>query len=276
MARAVAQKMSEGLGQQVVIDNRPGASTIIGAEAVAKSAADGYTLLFATGTTLNLNPLLFAKLPYNPEKDFVPVGKIAVMPYVLLVHPSMPNSFESFVSYAKANPGKLNFGTPGKNTSPHLAGVLFEQSFGLRFESIHYKGMAPVAVDMLAGRLQVYFDALITPLSNIKSGKLRALGVASLKRLPAMPDLPAIAEFSPGFDVAVWYCVVAPTGTPQEIVKRLNAEIQKYVNDPASQERMFAQGVFLEGGTPEQLAAYIREETRRWTSVIKKAGLKPE
>ncbi len=276
MARALAQKVSEGLGQQVLIDNRPGASTMIGAEAVAKAAPDGYTLLFATGTTLNLNPLLFKKLPYNAEKDFVPVGKVAVMPFALLVHPSLPNTFEGFIAYAKANPGKLNFGTPGKNTSPHLAGVLLEQSFGLQFESVHYKGMAPVQVDVIAGRLQVYFDALMAPMPHIKSGKIRALGIAALKRVPSMPDLPAIAEFSPGFDVAVWFCIVAPAGTPQDIVNRINAEIQKYTGDRASQEKMSAQGVFLEGGTPEQLAAYVRDETQRWGAVIKKAGLKPE
>jgi tripartite-type tricarboxylate transporter receptor subunit TctC len=276
MARAVAQKMSEGLGQLVVVDNRPGASTIIGAEAVAKAAPDGYTLFFATGTSLNLNPLLFSKLPYDPEKDFIPVGKVAVMPFVLLVHPSMPNSFEDFIAYAKSNPGKLNLGTPGKNTSPHLAGLLLEQSFGLNLESIHYKGAAPVAIDLLAGRIQLYFDALLTPLPQIKSGKVKALAAASLKRLPALPDVPTIAEYYPGFDVAVWFCIVAPTGTPQEIVNRLNAEIQKYVNGAGNEERMLAQGVILEGGTPEQLGSYIREETQRWTAVIRKAGLKPE
>ena len=276
MARSVAQKMSDGLGQQVMVDNRPGASTIIGSDAVAKAAPDGYTLLFATVTSLSLNPLLFSKLPYNPEKDFIPVGRLAVMPYVLLVHPSMPSSFSDFIAYAKANPGKLDLGTPGKNTSPHLAGVMLEQSFGVNFESIHYKGGAPVFIDLLAGRIQTYFATLLTAQPHIKSGKLKALAVTSLKRLPTLPDVPSIAEFFPGVEVTLWFCIVAPTGTSQEIVARLNAEMQKYINGPDNVERMFAQGVLLEGGTPEELGSYISEETQRWANVLKKAGLKPE
>ncbi|MBI2320271.1 MAG: tripartite tricarboxylate transporter substrate binding protein, partial [Betaproteobacteria bacterium] len=204
MARALAQKMSEGLGQQVVVDNRPGASTIIGAEAVAKAAPDGYTLLFATITTLSLNPVLVSKLPYNPQRDFIPVGRLAEMPYVLLVHPSMPNSFADFIAYAKTNPGKLDLGTPGKNTSPHLAGMLLEQSFGVSFESIHYKGGAAVILDLVAGRIQTYFTTTLTAQPHIKSGKLKALAVTSPKRLPTLPDVPPIAEFYPGFAVSLW------------------------------------------------------------------------
>ncbi len=276
MARSVAQQMSEGLGQQVVVDNRPGASTIIGADIVAKATPDGYTLLFATITTLSLNPLLLSKLPYNPEKDLIPVGRLAEMPYVLLVHPSMPNSFADFIAYAKANPGKLDLGTPGKNTSPHLACMLLEQSFGVSFESIHYKGGAAVILDLVAGRIQTYFTTTLTAQPHIKSGKLKGLAVTSAKRLPTLPNVPPIAEFYPGFAVSLWMCIVAPTGTPQEIVARLNAEIQKYVNNPNNREHMLAQGVVLEGGTPEQLGAYITEETKRWSAAIKKAGLKPE
>ena len=186
MARSAAQQMSEGLGQQVVVDNRPGASTIIGADVVAKAAPDGYTLLFATISTLSLNPLLVSKLPYSPERDFIPVGKLAEMPYVLLVHPSMPNSFPDFIAYAKANPGKLNLGTPGKNTSPHLAGMLLEQSFELNFVSVHYKGGAAVILDLLAGRIQTYFTTTLTAQPLIKGGKLKALAVTSPKRLPTL------------------------------------------------------------------------------------------
>lgn len=275
LARALAQKMTEGLGQQVVVENRPGASTIIGADAVAKSPPDGYTLFFSTGTALNINQHLFSKLPYNPEKDFVPVGKVAVLPYVLLAHPAVPaNSFKDLMAYAKANPGKLNFATPGNGTAPHLAIKILEQAAGVSFESIHYKGNAPATVDLLAGQVHLLFDGLVVPEPHIKSGKLKALAVASLKRFPSQPNIPAIAESYPGFDASTWYCVMAPAGTSKEIVSRINAEIQKYLNDPGNKERMLAQGAILEGGTPEQLAAYLKSETERWGTVIKKAGIK--
>ena len=275
LARALAQKMTEGLGQQVVVENRPGASTIIGADAVAKSPPDGYTLFFSTGTALNINQHLFSKLPYNPEKDFVPVGKVAVLPYVLLAHPAVPaNSFKDLIAYAKANPGKLNFATPGNGTAPHLAIKILEQAAGVSFESIHYKGNAPATVDLLAGQVHLLFDGLVVPEPHIKSGKLKALAVASLKRFPSQPNILAIAESYPGFDASTWYCVMAPAGTSKEIVSRINAEIQKYLNDPGNKERMLAQGAILEGGTPEQLAAYLKSETERWGTVIKKAGIK--
>ncbi|MBI5912590.1 MAG: tripartite tricarboxylate transporter substrate binding protein [Betaproteobacteria bacterium] len=275
LARTLAQKMSEGLGQQVVVENRTGASTIIGADAVAKSAPDGYTLFFATGTALNINQHLFSKLPYNPEKDFVPVGKVAVLPYVLLAHPAVPaNSFKDLIAYAKANPGKVNFADPGNGTAPHLAVKILEQSAGVSFESIHYKGNAPATVDLLAGQVHLLFDGLAVPEPHIKSGKLKILAVASLKRFPSLPNVPAIAESYPGFEASTWYCIMAPAGTSKEIVNRINTEIQKYTNDPANKERMLAQGAILEGGAPEQLAAYIKAETERWGTVIKKAGIK--
>ncbi len=275
LARTLAQKMTEGLGQQVVVENRPGASTIIGADAVAKSASDGYTLFFATGTALNINQHLFSKLPYNPEKDFVPVGKVAVLPYVLLAHPAVPaNSFKDLIAYVKANPGKVNFADPGNGTAPHLAVKILEQTAGVSFESIHYKGNAPATVDLLAGQVHLLFDGLAVPEPHIKSGKLKILAVASLKRFPSLPNVPAIAESYPGFDASTWYCVMAPAGTSKDVVNRINTEIQKYTNDPANKERMLAQGAILEGGTPEQLAAYLKSETERWGTVIKKAGIK--
>ena len=275
LARTIAQKITEGLGQLLVLENRPGASSIIAAEAVAKSAPDGYTLFFSTGTALNINQHLFSKLPYNPEKDFVPVGKIAVLPYVLVAHPAVPaNSFKELIAYAKANPGKLNFGAPGKGTPPHLAIKILEQVSGAAFESVQYKGNAPASIDLLAGRIHLLFDGLVVPEPHIKSGKLKALAVASLKRFPALSDVSAIAESYPGFEASTWYCIMAPAGTSKDIVNRINTEIQKYTNDPANKERMLAQGAILEGGTPEQLAAYLKSETERWGTVIKKAGIK--
>ena len=275
LARTIAQKITEGLGQQLAVENRPGASSIIAAEAVAKSAPDGYTLFFSTGTALNINQHLFSKLPYNPEKDFVPVGKIAVLPYVLVAHPAVPaNSFKELIAYAKANPGKLNFGAPGKGTPPHLAIKILEQVSGAAFESVQYKGNAPASIDLLAGRIHLLFDGLVVPEPHIKSGKLKALAVASLKRFPSLPDVSAIAESYPGFEASTWYCIMAPAGTSKDIVNRINTEIQKFTNDPANKERMLAQGAILEGGTPEQLAAYLKSETERWGTVIKKAGIK--
>ncbi len=275
LARTIAQKITEGLGQQLAVENRPGASSIIAAEAVAKSAPDGYTLFFSTGTALNINQHLFSKLPYNPEKDFVPVGKIAVLPYVLVAHPAVPaNSFKELIAYAKANPGKLNFGAPGKGTPPHLAIKILEQVSGAAFESVQYKGNAPASIDLLAGRIHLLFDGLVVPEPHIKSGKLKALAVASLKRFPSLPDVSAIAESYPGFEASTWYCIMAPAGTSKDIVNRINTEIQKYTNDPTNKERMLAQGAILEGGTPEQLAAYLKSETERWGTVIKKAGIK--
>jgi tripartite-type tricarboxylate transporter receptor subunit TctC len=274
LGRLLAQKLSEGLGQPVVVENKAGAATILGTDAVVKSPPDGYTLLLTTGA-VTINPHLFSKLPYNAERDLVPIGRVADLPYVLVAHPSVPaNSFKELLAYAKANPGKLNIGTAGNGTSPHLAVKLLEEVAGITIQSVHYKGNGPALNDLLGGQIGLLFDGLQQPLPFVNSGKLKLLAVASLKRLPSLPDVPAISETFPGYEALTWYQLLAPAGTPAPVVARLNAEIQKFVQDPGVRDKLLPQGALLIGGTPEQLAAYNRAETQRWGAVIGRAGIK--
>ena len=274
LGRSVAQWLSQHLGQSFVVENRPGAATILGVDAAAKSPADGYTLLLATGA-LTVNPHLFSKLPYNAERDFAPISRVAEIPYVLVANPAVPaSSFKELIAYAKANPGKLNLGTPGNGTPPHLALKLLEEAAGVSIQGVHYKGNGPALNDLLGGQIDLLFDGLQQPQGFIKSGKLKALAVASLQRMPGLPDVPAIAETYPGFAASTWYQLLAPAGTPAPIIAKLNAEIRKFVSDPATIERMTAQGALLAATTPEQLATFSKAETIRWGAVISKAGIK--
>jgi tripartite-type tricarboxylate transporter receptor subunit TctC len=274
LGRTVAQWLMQNLGQPFVVENKPGAATIIGVDAAAKSPADGYTLLLATGA-LTINPHLFSKLPYDAERDFAPIGRVAELPYVLVANASLPvRTFKELITYAKANPGTLNFGTPGNGTAPHLAMKLLEEAVGISVRGVHYKGTGPALNDLLAGQIHLLFDGLQQPHPFIQNGKLKLLAVASPKRLPDYPDVPAISESYSGFEASTWYQLLAPAGTPGPVIARLNEQIQKFVNDPATREKLLAQGAILGGGTPAQLAEYSKAETRRWGALISKTGIK--
>jgi tripartite-type tricarboxylate transporter receptor subunit TctC len=276
IARAVAAELSKTLGQQVVIDNRGGAGGNIGTDIVAKSAPDGYTILMGTVGTHGINVSLYPKLPYDAIKDFAPVTLVATVPNVLEVHPAVPvKNVKELIAYAKANPGKLNFASSGNGTSIHLSGELFKSMTGIDMVHIPYKGSAPALADLAGGQANLMFDNLPSSMPLIKAGKLHALAVTSAKRSAAMPDLPTIAEAGvPGYDSSSWFGVLAPAGTPREIVSRLNAEIVKALSAPEIRERLQSQGAEPVGNTPEQFAAFIRGEIAKWAKVVKDSGAK--
>ena len=276
LARAVAQKITEAWGQSVVVDNRPGAGGNIGAELVAKSAPDGYTLLMGTVGTHAINTSLYAKMPFDHVKDFTPVVLVAGVPNVLVVHPSVPaKSVAELVAYAKANPGKLNFASSGSGTSIHLSGELFKTSAGVQMTHVPYKGSAPALTDLMGGQVQLMFDNLPSALPHIKAGKLRALAVTSTVRAPTLPDVPTIAESGfPGFEASSWFGLLAPAGTKPEVVAKLNAEVRKWLETPEAREKLASQGANAAGGTPEDFARHIAAETAKWARVVKESGAK--
>jgi tripartite-type tricarboxylate transporter receptor subunit TctC len=276
LARAAAQKLTESLGQPVVVDNRPGAGGNIGADLVAKSTPDGYTLLMGTVGTHAINPSLYAKMPYDHVKDFVPVVLVAGVPNVLVVNPSLPvNSVADLIKLAKSKPGAINFASSGSGTSIHLSGELFKTMAGVDMTHVPYKGSAPALSDLIGGQVQLMFDNLPSALPQIKAGKLRAIAVTSLNRAPVLPDVPTIAESGlPGFEASSWFGVLAPAGTPAPVVAKLNAEVNKWLQSPEAREQLLAQGAVAAGGTPEQFAAHIRAETEKWAKVVKASGAK--
>ena len=276
IARAVAGEISKTLGQQVVIDNRGGAGGNIGTDIVAKAAPDGYTILMGTVGTHGINVSLYSKLPYDAVRDFAPVTLVATVPNVLVVHPSVPvKSVKELIAYAKANPGKLNFASSGNGTSIHLSGELFKTMTGVSMVHIPYKGSAPALADLLGGQADLMFDNLPPSLPHIKSGRLHALAVTTARRSAVMPDLPTMAEAGvPGYESGSWFGVLAPAGTPKDIVNRLNAEIVKALAVPEIRERLQAQGAEPVGNTPEQFAAFIRSEITKWAKVVKDSGAK--
>ncbi|MET0345632.1 MAG: tripartite tricarboxylate transporter substrate binding protein [Casimicrobiaceae bacterium] len=278
LARAASQKLSETWGQQALVDNRPGAGGNIGAELVAKAAPDGYTLLMGTVGTHAINASLYPKMPYDHVKDFAPVILVAGVPNVLVVHPSLPvNSVQELIAYAKANPGKLNFASSGSGTSIHLSGELFKVMTGVQMTHIPYKGSAPALTDLVGGQVQLMFDNLPSSLAFIKAGKLRALAVTSAQRSPALPDVPTVAESGvPGFEASSWFGLLAPAGTPRDIVTKINADTQKWLASPDAKDKLAAQGAAAAGGSPEDFAKHIQAETAKWARVVKESGAKVE
>ena len=271
--RIITQKLSEALGQPVVVDNRPGGNTIIGTDLAAKAPADGYTFILVA-STYAINPSLF-KLPYDPNKDLIPIIQAGFSTLVLVVHPSLPpKTLKEFLAYAKANPGKLNYGTVGSGSITHLASELFADEAGISTVNVPYKGTAPMLTDLLGGQLQFALDTPVTSIPHIKSGKLRPIAVSSAKRLGALPEVPPMAEAGLPFEINAWLGFLAPAGTPKEIVQRLNAEINKILQMPDVREKLAAAALEPGGGTPEQFGAVIKADLARWPAVVKKAGVK--
>ena len=278
-ARLVGAKMSEHIGQPIVVENRPGAATIIGAEAAARAAPDGYTVLLADSTTLAVNPSLYRKLPYDPQKDFLPISMTARFAMLLVVNPSLTKaaSVKEFIAEAKRDPGKINFASVGAGTTHHLAMELFEQQSGISLNHIPYKGAAPAVQDLVGGQVPVMFLDLAAGAPQIRAGKVKALAVASARRISALPDVPTVAESGvPGFEAWAWQGLVVPAGTPQEVMTRLRVEYSKAVGDPALRQKLIDAGVEPLTSTPEELAAYIRSETAKWAKVVKEANIKVE
>jgi tripartite-type tricarboxylate transporter receptor subunit TctC len=276
IARALAQKLSESLGQQFVVDNRPGAGQMIGIELAAKSPADGHTILMAA-STLAINPIMYKKVPYDPLRDFAPITQAALLPNVLVVHPSLPvKSLAELIAYAKQRPGQLNFASAGIGTSPQMSVELLKSMAGIDMVHIPYKGTAPGVVDLLAGQVSVMAPNLLTALPHIKAGKLRALAVTSAKRSEALPEVPTIAESLPGYDSTQWYGVLAPAGTSRGIVARLHDEIVRALRTPEVMQRLAADGAEPVGSNPEEFAAFIKSEIDKWAKVASAAGIRAE
>ena len=275
VARTVGQKLSEQLGQPVIVDNKPGASGNIGAESVAKSPPDGYTLLLLT-TGHTINPSLYPKLGYDLEKDLAPVTQLTAGPMVVVANPSLPaKNIKELISLAKAKPESLNFGSAGNGSSTHLAPELFSSMAGIKMNHIPYKGSAPALTDLMAGQIQVAFDFMISAMPHVKSGKIKALAVTSTTRSPAAPDLPTVAESGvPGFEVIGWNGLVVPARTPKDVVAKLNAELKKALDQPDAKERFAAQGFSATWTTPEKFGAYIESEHAKWAKVVKDSGAK--
>lgn len=276
LARSVAQRMGEAIGQTVVVDNRPGANTIIAYEILARAGADGYTLMLEGFNGLVLNPLLHPKLPYNPEKDIAPVGLIGFSPVMVVVNPQVPaKTLRELVDYARANPDKLNFGSSGIGGVVHISTEWFMSLTGIRMTHVPYKGGASALPDLMGGQLQVLFNPPLTAIPLVKAGKLRALAVSSSRRLSAIPDVPTVAELGyPGYDAATWFSVLARRGSPQLILDRLTSELKKIVETPALREQFAAQAIEFQWGGPAEVAALVKKDLARWGEVIRKGGIK--
>jgi tripartite-type tricarboxylate transporter receptor subunit TctC len=277
IARAISLELAESLGQQFVVENHPGAGQMIGIELAARSPADGYTILMAA-STLAINPIMYKKVSYDPVRDFAPITQAATLPNVLVVHPSLPvKSVAELIAYAKAQPGQLNFASAGIGTSPQMSIELLKSMAGIDMVHIPYKGTAPGVVDLLAGHVLVMAPNVLTALPHIKSGKLRALAVTSVKRSDALPDIPTVAEAGLlGYDSTQWYGVLAPAGTPREIVARLHDGIVHALRDAEVGKRLSADGAEAVGSSPEEFAAFIKSESEKWARVAAAAGIKPE
>ena len=274
--RLIAQKLTEAWGQAVVVENKPGAGGNIGADLVAKSAPDGYTILLGALSTHAVNPSLYASMPYDAVKDFVPITLLATPPNVLVVNPSLPvNSVKDLVAYAKANPGKLSFGSGSNGSAGHLAGELFKVDTGTDIVHIPYKGGAPATQALLAGDVQFMFDNLANATPQVKAAKVKALAVTTAERSKLAPDLPTMAEAGlPGFDISTWYGLMAPAGTPKDIVAKWNAEVTRLLNSAEVRDRLAAQGAEAAPTTPEQFAAFIQREIAKYARIVKASGAK--
>jgi tripartite-type tricarboxylate transporter receptor subunit TctC len=275
LGRLMARHLATRLGGTVIVDNKPGAGGSVGSSMVAKAAGDGHALLMGTIGTHAINQYLYKKLAYDPFKDFAPVSLVAMVPNVLVVHPSQPyRTVKEMIVYAKANPGKLNYASAGNGTSIHLSGAMFEQMAQVDMIHVPYKGSAPAVADLIAGQTSCMFDNLPSSMPHIKSGALRAIAVTSSKRFPALPNVPTIAESGlPGYDATSWFGLWAPSSTPSELVARLNAEINQILSLPDVKQVMLEQGAEAAPDTPQQFASFIQSEAGKWSKVVKTANV---
>jgi tripartite-type tricarboxylate transporter receptor subunit TctC len=277
LARLVAQKLGEATGQQFIVDNRGGASGMIGAELVAKAPPDGYTLLVVPATHA-VNPSLYRKLPFDTTRDFAPVSLVAEGPFILVVHPSLPaKSVQELIALARRRPGELNYASAGVGGLPHLAGELFKSTAGIRMNHIPYKGAAPATIDLVAGHVTIMFNNMLSAVPHVKGGRLRALGVTTMKRSSAVPDVPTIAEAGvKGYEVSGWYGVLGPAGLSAEVLDRLNGAVNRGMRQPEVVKRLAGEGVDAVGSTPEDFGARIRREMTNWSAVVKASGATAE
>jgi tripartite-type tricarboxylate transporter receptor subunit TctC len=275
VSRTVGQKMSENMGQQVIVENRPGAAAIIGTDFAAKAAPDGYTLLMGNIGPNSANASLYKKLPYDSIRDFAPVSLVASAPYIMVVHPSVPaKSVKEFIALAKSSPGKINFGSGGTGSAPHLAAELLKMMAQINLEHIPYKGGAAHTVALLGGEVDLTLNSPLEVLAHARSGKLRALAVTTEKRSPVAPELPTMAEAGlPGYEFIVWWGVLAPAGTPVDIVSKVYSEVSKALQAQDVQQRFASQGVDVVGSTPEKFAAFIKSEVEKWARVVREAKI---
>lgn len=274
LSRVMGQKMTESWGQQVVVDNRPGANMIIGTTLVAKAPPDGYTMVMAA-IPHAINPSLY-KLPYDPVKDFTAVAMICSVPNLLVLHPSVPaTSVKELIAYAKANPGKLTFGSVGSGSSSHMAGELLKVTAGIDMVHVPYKGAAPALTDLVAGRIGVYIGATTSVLPHVRAGRLRALGVTTAKRVRSLPELPTVIEAGvPGFEVSSWYGLLGPAGISSNVVRKVNAEVRRIAELPDVRERLLKGGAEPATGSPAEFQAMIRNDVQKWARVVKATGAK--
>jgi tripartite-type tricarboxylate transporter receptor subunit TctC len=278
LGRLIADQIKAGLNAVVVVENKPGAGTTLGAEQVARSEPDGYTLLMATSTTLAINKTLYKKLPYDPIKDFAPIALVAGVPFALIINPGLPSkNLAEFIAYAKANPG-LAYGSAGNGSPQHLGAEMLKSAANIDIRHVPYRGSVPAMLDVIAGHIPFMVVDLQPALQQIKEGKVRVLGVTTPKRVAAAPDIPTIAESGlPGYELVAWQGVVAPAGTPRPVVDTLAAQIAKLLFDPATRERFAAIAIEpLPGSTPDSFAAYIKTEVDRWADIVKKSGAEAE
>ena len=273
MARSMSGRLSEALGQTVVVDNRPGASGNVGAEIAAKSPPDGYTLLMGAISTHSINVSLYSKLPFDPVKDFAPITQASIIPLVINAHPSLPaGNVKELIALAKKNPGQLSYGSSGSGGGTHLAGELFKMMTGTNILHVPYKGLNPATIDVMGGNIPLVFNDLTTAIQPYKAGRLKILGVSTAKRVPQIPEVATIAETLPGYEAHTWFGVLVPAGTPQPIVDRLSRESMKILQSEDIRKRFAEVGAEPVGGTPQQFAAFMAAETIKWAKVIKASG----
>ena len=275
VGRVIGQKLTESWGQNVIVDNRPGGNMIIGTDALAKATPDGYTILLTTNAHV-INPSLFSKLPYDPIKDFAPVGNVYISEFVLVINPALPaNNLQELIALAKAKPGQLNYATTGAGGSGHLANEMFAMLAGIKTQHIPYKGAGPAMVDLIGGQIQMFINNPLTVIGHIKSGRMRGIAVTGEVRLPTLPQVPTFSEAGlPGMDVKPWFCVVAPTGTPKPIINKLSTEIARIMAMPDVLDYLAKQGMMPFSSTPEQLATLMKTDMVRWAKFIKAANIR--